>query len=58
VALVVIFGKNEKDNLTKVDRNAISAAVARYRAELGREFGRGQRSTGGSVRRRSDGQDH
>jgi hypothetical protein len=40
VALVVIFGKNEKDNLTKADRNAIGAVIARYRAELGREFGR------------------
>jgi hypothetical protein len=58
VALVVIFGKNEKDNLTKADRNAISAVIARYRAELEREFGRRHGSTGGSGRRRNDGQDH
>jgi hypothetical protein len=58
VALVVIFGKNEKDNLTKADRTAISAAIARFRAELEREFGRRPRSSGGRGRREGDGQDH
>ncbi len=39
VALVVVFGKNEKDNLTPADRNAIAAMIDAYRAELEREFG-------------------
>jgi len=38
VALAVIFGKSEKDNLNHADRRAISAVVAAYRIELEREF--------------------
>jgi hypothetical protein len=56
VALVVAFGKNEKDDLTEADRQAIAAVVASYRAELEREFGRGPRSEESRGRRRSDGQ--
>jgi hypothetical protein len=47
VALAVVFGKNEKDNLTTADRNAIAAIVRAYRVELGREFRRGQGQEGG-----------
>jgi hypothetical protein len=53
VALVVVFGKNETDNLTAADRQAIAAVLAQYRAELEQEFGR--RPTGGRRRRGSDG---
>jgi hypothetical protein len=42
VALAVVFGKNEKDNLTTADRNAIAAIIRAYRAELEREFRRGR----------------
>lgn len=41
VALVVVFGKNEKDDLTPADRAAIAAIAEAYRSELEREFGRG-----------------
>jgi hypothetical protein len=37
VALIVIFGKNEKHNLTKADCNAIAAVIRAYREELRRE---------------------
>jgi mRNA-degrading endonuclease RelE of RelBE toxin-antitoxin system len=57
VALVVIFGKAEKDNLTKADRNAIAKVITQYRAELEREFGRRQRPAGGRGRRGDHGQD-
>jgi len=39
IALVVVFGKTEKDNLNKADRNAITKVIRAYRAELEREFG-------------------
>ena len=58
VALVVVFGKNEKDNLTKADRQAIAAVLAQYRAELERERESGRRPTRGSSRRGSDGPEH
>jgi hypothetical protein len=44
LALVVVFGKNEKDNLTPADREAIAGVIEAYRAELRREFGEGRRS--------------
>lgn len=56
VALVVIFGKAEKDNLTKADRNAIAQVIAEYREELEREFRR-RRSPGDRGRRGDHGQD-
>lgn len=40
MALVVVFGKNEKVDLTPADRKAIASALQAYRAELEREFGR------------------
>jgi hypothetical protein len=40
IALAVVFGKNEKDNLNQADRRAISAVVEAYRKELETEFGR------------------
>ena len=46
VALVVAFGKNERDNLNAADRNAIAAAMRLYHAELGRESRRSDRSEG------------
>jgi hypothetical protein len=42
VALAVVFGKSEKDNLNQADRRAISAVVEAYRKELEREFHRGK----------------
>jgi hypothetical protein len=36
--LAAIFGKREKDNLNRADRQAISAVVQAYRKELEREF--------------------
>ncbi|MGP0067870.1 MAG: hypothetical protein ACLQGP_30280 [Isosphaeraceae bacterium] len=40
IAMVAVFGKIEKDNLTKADRNAIAQMIESYRAELEREFNR------------------
>ena len=56
VALVVVFGKNEKDNLTPADRKAIAAAIQAYRAELEREFGRERTRATRWRRRGGDGQ--
>jgi mRNA-degrading endonuclease RelE of RelBE toxin-antitoxin system len=42
IALAVIFGKSEKDNLNQDDRRAISAVIAAYREELEREFRSGK----------------
>ncbi len=44
IALVVIFGKTEKDNLTKADCRVIARMIESYRIELESEFRRGQRS--------------
>ena len=38
VALAVVFGKAEKDNLTGADRHAIATMIRAYEAELEREF--------------------
>ena len=38
IALVVIFGKTEKDNLNRADCRAISAVIEAYRNELEKEF--------------------
>ena len=54
VALVVVFGKNEKDDLTRADRNAIAAVIRAYRAELERESGRRQTSEASGRRREGD----
>jgi hypothetical protein len=48
VDLVVVFGKNEKEDLTTADRNAVAAVIRAYRAELEREFHRGQGQEGGA----------
>ncbi|HET6941638.1 MAG TPA: type II toxin-antitoxin system RelE/ParE family toxin [Sphingomicrobium sp.] len=34
VALLTVFGKNERDNLTKTERNALATATAQMAAEL------------------------
>jgi hypothetical protein len=38
IALVVIFGKTEKSDVTRADQRAIAAMIKDYRAELEREF--------------------
>ena len=38
IALVAIFGKTEKSDLTRADQQAIAAMIKDYRAELEREF--------------------
>jgi hypothetical protein len=38
IALVAIFGKTEKSDLTQADRRAIASMIKDYRAELEREF--------------------
>jgi hypothetical protein len=45
LALAVVFGKNEKDNLTAADRKAIAEVLRAYRAELEREWRRGREET-------------
>ena len=48
VALVVVFGKKEKESLTTADRNAVAAVIRAYRAEVEQEFRRGQGQEGGA----------
>ena len=48
VALAVVFGKNEKDDLTTADRDAVAAIIRAYRVELEREFRRGREQEGGA----------
>jgi mRNA-degrading endonuclease RelE of RelBE toxin-antitoxin system len=38
IALVAVFGKTEKSDLTQTDRRTIAAMIKNYRAELEREF--------------------
>jgi hypothetical protein len=38
IALVAVFGKAEKSDLTPADRKAIAVIIEVYRAELEREF--------------------
>jgi hypothetical protein len=38
IVLAVVFGKTEKDNLTKADRQAIATVIRAYQAELELEF--------------------
>ena len=38
IALVAVFGKAEKSNLTQADCRAIASVIKSYRAELEREF--------------------
>ncbi len=40
IALAVVFGKNEKDDLSPVDRHAIAAIIRAYREELAADFSR------------------
>jgi hypothetical protein len=42
VALAVVFGKSEKDNLTATDRKAVAEVLRAYRAELEREWRQGR----------------
>ena len=44
IALAVVFGKNEKDDLSPVDRLAIAAMIEAYRVELGSEVDRAKLS--------------
>jgi mRNA-degrading endonuclease RelE of RelBE toxin-antitoxin system len=38
IALVAVFGKTEKSDLTQADRRTIAEMIKNYRAELEREF--------------------
>ena len=40
IALAVVFGKNEKDDLSSADRHAIAAIIRAYREELEADFSR------------------
>src|SRR5262245_15335021 len=42
IALVAIFGKTEKSDLTQADQRAIAAMIKDYRTELQQEFARMQ----------------
>jgi hypothetical protein len=42
IALAVVFGKKEKDDLNQADRRAIAAMITAYREELQAEFERGR----------------
>jgi hypothetical protein len=44
IALAVVFGKNEKDDLSAVDRKAVAAMITAYREELASEFKRARMS--------------
>jgi hypothetical protein len=55
IALAVVFGKNEKDNLNQADRCAISAVIVAYRQELEREFSWRQPPGQPKYRRNGDG---
>jgi hypothetical protein len=46
VALAVVFGKNEKDNLTAADRKAIAEVLRAYRDELEQESRQGREGGG------------
>jgi hypothetical protein len=53
--LAVVFGKNERDDLTAEDRRAIAAIIGTYRQELEKEFSRGRRHHRGQDERENDG---
>jgi hypothetical protein len=55
IALVIVFGKTEKDDLTRADCNAIARMVKSYQAELEREFDWRRRSEKIQERARSNG---
>jgi hypothetical protein len=38
IVLVVVFGKNERDNLTTADRKAIASAIVAFHDELKRKI--------------------
>lgn len=50
IALVAIFGKTEKIDLTQADRRAIATIIEDYRAELEREFAWRHKTQGGHER--------
>jgi hypothetical protein len=45
IALAVVFGKNEKDDLSPADRHVIAAIIRAYRIELEAESRRGRMSS-------------
>ena len=55
IALAVVFGKNEKDDLSPVDRHRIAAIIGAYREELETEFSRGRTRNRDQEQRRIDG---
>jgi hypothetical protein len=55
IALAVVFGKNEKDDLSPVDRRTIAAIIRAYRAELETEFSRRRTSDQDQEQGRFDG---
>ncbi len=55
IALAVVFGKNEKDDLSPVDRRTIAAIIRAYREELETEFSRGRTSHRDQEQGRVDG---
>jgi hypothetical protein len=55
IALVAIFGKTERSDLTRADQRAIAAMIKDYRAELEREFAWRHRTWGNRGRGGSNG---
>ena len=50
IALVAIFGKTEKSDLTQADQRAIAAMIKDYQTEVQREFARTQKAQGNHAR--------
>ena len=55
IALAVVFGKNEKDDLSPVDRHAIAAIIRAYREELEAGFSPGRTTKKDDEQGRTDG---
>jgi hypothetical protein len=55
IALVVVFGKNEKDDLSSADRHAVAAMIKAYGEELALDANRAKSSQRGQQRRGTDG---
>ena len=55
IVLAVVFGKNEKDDLSPTDRRAISAIIRAYREEIETEFNTARTSKRDQEQGRSDG---
>jgi len=54
IALAVVFGKNEKDDLSSVDRHAIAAIIRAYWEELKADFNRRRTTQKDEKQRRTD----